>query len=167
MEPNKVTLPPISVPLTRLAREAVGRALAARRGEEPFITFSLWDTTGGQGGMMAFATDTVDEAIATARLLLAQSVPDYYVLAQDGFLTEPDAGIVRTEIVSVEAYEKGKDHGIRLAQRFVTGKNQDPVQVIGNLRYLGTLPWPTVEEYGPIVARYERERKSGGELEPS
>jgi hypothetical protein len=166
MEPAKVTVPPISAPLLRLVREAVGCALNARQGEEPFLPLSIWDMTNGPGNMVVYATITLDEAIATARLMLARLAPDYYVFAHDAFLTEPEAGINRTEIVSVAAYEKGSGHGLHLAQRFVAGGDQGKVQVIGNLRYLSTLPWPTVEEYAPIVARYERERNTDGNQEP-
>jgi hypothetical protein len=161
MEPAKVTVPPISAPLLRLTREAVGRALNAREGDEPFSPFSIWGSNNSPGNMMAYATITMDEVIATARLVFVQLAPDYYVFAHDAFLTEPEAGINRTEIVSIEAYEKGMDHGLQLAQRFVVGGDHSKSQVIGNLRYLGTVPLPTLEEYGPIVARYEAERKRG------
>ena len=75
MEPAKITVPPISASLLRLVREAVGCALNARQGEEPFPPLSIWDMTNGPGNMVVYATITLDEVIATGRGICSHRRP--------------------------------------------------------------------------------------------
>lgn len=112
--------------------------------------------------MTVLATETPQEAIATARWLVAQGSARYFVLAFDGFITDAGAGIPRTEAIHVEAYEQGQDHGVRFAQRYYADDGQNPVRPIGNPIYGGNVPLPTIEEYGPVVERYRREREKSG-----
>jgi hypothetical protein len=81
---------------------------------------------------MVLATETAAEAIVTARLLIAQISAAYCVLAYDGFVTDPGAGIPRSPAVGVEAYERSKGHGVRFGQRYRPGKDQEPVRPVGN-----------------------------------
>ena len=149
----------ISEPLMRLIREAIEQGLAARQGENSFTPFALVDGGAAAGSLIVLATETTEEAIATARLLVAKGATSYLVLAFDGFITDASARVPRTEAVHVEAYERGRGQGMRFAQRYLPGDGTGPVRPIGNVMYGGTMPLPTEAEYDPLVKRYERKRQ--------
>ena len=149
----------ISEPLMRLMREAIAQGLAARQGESSFTPFALVEGGAAAGSLIVLATETAEEAIATARLLVAKDATPYLVLAFDGFITDAGGGVPRTEAVHVEAYERGRGHGLRFAQRYMPGDGRGPVRPIGNVIYGGTMPLPTEAEYDPVVKRYERARQ--------
>ncbi|MGH2410936.1 MAG: hypothetical protein ACRDGS_11295 [Chloroflexota bacterium] len=150
----------ISEPFMRLVYEAFGRALAARQGADSFLSFLIVQPAQGEGSLMVLATDTAEEAIVTARLLAAQTGAAYYVLAYDGFVTDPGAGIPRTPAVCVEAYERSKGHGVRFGQRYMVGKDQEPIHPVGNPIYGHEIPMPSEAEYKPQVERYESARQA-------
>ena len=113
---------------------------------------------------MIFATETAEEAIASVRLMVAKDVISYLAFAHDGFITDEGAGVPRTAAVIVEAYERGRMNGVRFAQRYLVGANDEQVRRLGNLRYGGAMPRPTEAEYGPLVERFERERQVAKEV---
>jgi len=149
MDTIKAEAPGISEPLMQLVYEAVGRALSARQGEDSFIPFLIVQPEQGDGQLMLLATETADEAIVTARWLIARPGAAYCVLANDGFVTDPGAGIPRTPAVNVEAYERSKGHGVRFVQRYSPGNGQEPVRPAQR-------PFPSHLSVAQVVPRVRR-----------
>jgi hypothetical protein len=158
MADEKVTVN-ISPRLLELVQEVITQGLGAHQGREPITPFFNVEGDSGPGGITVLGTDTVEEAIATARWVVAKLAPHHLVLAYDGFISDSGRGIPRTEALHLEAYERGTGAGIRFAQRYQPGADQEPATRIGRSMLSGGIPWPTEAAYGPIMARYEQERQ--------
>lgn len=121
--------------LLELIFEAAETALDTRRHKEPLVPFTLLLTKGGTV-KQRYIAETTRAAIDKAQRALLDAGSDTlaYVLAYDGYVTIEDA---ETDAIMLEAGERGKRSGLRLAQRYRPALAAMPLMPIGNLAYLG------------------------------
>ncbi len=149
----------ISEPLMRVVSQAINNGLALLRTSESLVPVLYCGVPDGEILSIVLVTDTADQAIATGRLVVASGASTLYVLTYSGFVGGGDSPTPRTPAIHVEAYERGKEHGVGLAMRYRPAASQD-FGPIGSPIYVGTLPMPAAAAYQPVVDWYERKHQA-------
>ena len=98
----------------------------------PFVAFEQ----DGKRELHRFATQRLEEGQQRAREAIAAFPPSVtaYALAYDGYITVQGA---KFDAILVEASERGRPAGVRMAQRYIPKKFLRSFQTVGNPALLG------------------------------
>lgn len=101
----------------------------------PLIPFVMFEQD-GKRELHRFATERLEEGRQRAREAIAAFPPDVtaYALAYDGFITIHGA---KTDAILVEASERNRPAGVRMAQRYIPKKFLRKFQTVGNSAMVG------------------------------
>jgi len=108
---------------------------SVRAGGGPLVPFVMVEQD-GKRELHRFATERVEEGQHRAREAIAALPPSAttYALAYDGFITVQDT---KFDAILVEASERGRPAGVRMAQRYTPKKFLRSFQTVGNPALLG------------------------------
>jgi hypothetical protein len=101
----------------------------------PLIPFVVYEED-GERKLQRFATERLEKGPEQAREAIAVSPASVtaYALAYDGFITIEDT---KFDAIFVEASERGRPAGVRMAQRYKTGESLKSFEMVGNPALLG------------------------------
>jgi hypothetical protein len=101
----------------------------------PLIPFVVYEEA-GELKIQRFATKRLEEGPVRAReaITLSPASVTAYALAYDGFITVEGK---KFDAILVEASERGRPAGIRMAQRYSINKSLESFQTVGNPALLG------------------------------
>lgn len=108
---------------------------SVRAGGGPLIPFVVVELD-GKRELHRFATERLEEGQQRAREAVAALPPTAtaYALAYDGYLT---VGDMKFDAILVEASERGRPSGVRMAQRYTPKRFLRSFQIVGNPALLG------------------------------
>ncbi len=92
-----------------------------------------------QSAVTVLATDTMEEAFAVVHDIMRSGEVEFCVLGYDTYLTVEGE---KTDAIVVEGYERGREKGLRFAQRYRPAikagllRKGAPVERLGNLKFL-------------------------------
>ena len=101
----------------------------------PLIPFVVYEED-GELKLQRFVTERLEEGPEQAREAIAASPESVtaYALAYDGYVTIEDT---KFDAILVEASERGRPAGIRMAQRYSIKESLQSFQTVGNPALLG------------------------------
>jgi hypothetical protein len=103
----------------------------------PLIPFIIFERS-GERTLERFVAELLEQGEAHARQALANLPAEVtaYAFAYDGYLTVEGT---RTDAIYVEASERGRAAGVRLAQRYTPKEGSRSLQTIGNAAFVGEI----------------------------
>jgi hypothetical protein len=98
----------------------------------PFVMTSL----NGEKKLSRFVADSYEDSMmnASEHIMHLNPVPDYALLAYDGFITMEGK---KYDAIIVQAYDKTLDEGFVFAQRYIPKNDDQEFESIGNAAFIG------------------------------